>query len=249
MQRRIDNFTNEEINFLIKEVKSFRQLMLRLGYSTNGSGDYVYVKQQLDYKGIDYSELLQRVAVYGNIVSLDENGKMKRKYSNEEVFIENSVLDRASVKKRIIDEKLIPYICNDCGITNEWNGKKLVLQLEHKNGKGDDNRLENLCFLCPNCHSQTATYTSKKIKKYNYCKCGKIIFKTSKSCNDCADKRVKIKNRPTLETLIQEIKEFGYHQLSKKYDVSDNTIRKWVKRYGVDPSTIKKLNYGSTRTN
>jgi hypothetical protein len=44
-----------------------------------------------------------------------------------------------------------------CGIS-EWNGKPLVLELEHKDGNSDNNTEENLCCLCPNCHSQTASY-------------------------------------------------------------------------------------------
>jgi hypothetical protein len=45
-----------------------------------------------------------------------------------------------------------------CGQGPEWNGKTLVLQLDHENGDCTDNRLENLRFLCPNCHSQTETF-------------------------------------------------------------------------------------------
>ncbi|HEY6637471.1 MAG TPA: HNH endonuclease signature motif containing protein, partial [Solirubrobacterales bacterium] len=47
--------------------------------------------------------------------------------------------------------------CEICGI-DSWLGKPLKAQLHHKNGDGSDNRLENIQFLCPNCHSQTDTY-------------------------------------------------------------------------------------------
>jgi 5-methylcytosine-specific restriction endonuclease McrA len=47
--------------------------------------------------------------------------------------------------------------CELCGI-DSWMGKPLNVQLHHKNGDGTDNRLPNLQFLCPNCHSQTETY-------------------------------------------------------------------------------------------
>ena len=81
--------------------------------------------------------------------------------TNEEVFVENSFYARHNIKRRIIQQKLIPYICSDCSNTGNHNGKPLSLQLDHINGKAEDNRLENLRFLCPNCHSQTDTYAGK----------------------------------------------------------------------------------------
>ena len=67
---------------------------------------------------------------------------------------------RACVRRVIIKDSLLPYECSECGIS-EWNGRKLALHLDHINGKNGDHRLENLRFLCPNCHSQTETYTGK----------------------------------------------------------------------------------------
>jgi 5-methylcytosine-specific restriction endonuclease McrA len=67
---------------------------------------------------------------------------------------------RAGVRRVIIKDGLIPYKCGECEIS-EWNNKKLALHLDHINGKNSDHRLDNLRFLCPNCHSQTETYTGK----------------------------------------------------------------------------------------
>lgn len=89
-----------------------------------------------------------------------ENVSKRKKHSNSDVFIKDSSYPRHRLKKRIIDENLIPYVCS-CGNTGQWNGKPLSLQLEHKNGINNDNRLSNLGFLCPNCHSQTSTYAGK----------------------------------------------------------------------------------------
>lgn len=87
-----------------------------------------------------------------------------RSYSNDEAFIENSTIARHHVKKRIIKQNLIEYKCEDCGNDGNWNGNILILQLEHKNGISNDNRIENLGFLCPNCHTQTKTYAAKNRK-------------------------------------------------------------------------------------
>ena len=49
------------------------------------------------------------------------------------------------------------YKCSSCGIL-EWNGRQIVLEVEHRDGNGENNSPENVCLICPNCHSQTSTY-------------------------------------------------------------------------------------------
>ena len=51
--------------------------------------------------------------------------------------------------------------CAICGIGPVWCDQPLVLQLDHINGVNNDNRIENLCYLCPNCHSQTPTFAGR----------------------------------------------------------------------------------------
>ena len=52
--------------------------------------------------------------------------------------------------------------CAECGIS-DWNSKSIVFDLEHKDGNSDNNTENNLCCLCPNCHSQTPTYKGRNI--------------------------------------------------------------------------------------
>lgn len=78
-----------------------------------------------------------------------------------EMFIENSPFTRGTVKRTILRLNLIKYQCAECSNPGHWNGKPLTLQIEHKNGLPNDHRLENLEFLCPNCHSQTDTYAAR----------------------------------------------------------------------------------------
>lgn len=80
----------------------------------------------------------------------------------DDYFCANSKVSRSAVRNLIIKNQLLDYKCNACGI-HEWNGQSLSLQLDHINGENNDHRLENLRFLCPNCHSQTPTFCGKNV--------------------------------------------------------------------------------------
>jgi len=157
----------------------------------------------------------------------------------EDILIENSTyLSSSNLKKKLLKYELIENKCDKCGCNNEWFGNILVLQLDHINGVNNDNRLENLRLLCPNCHSQTETYAGKKkkeIKNENnlkLCKKCKSIVNNKVFCEKC-DSEMKIKrrkvNRPEYDILIKEVGEMGYSATGRKYGVSDNSIRKWIK--------------------
>ncbi|MEK6327519.1 MAG: HNH endonuclease signature motif containing protein [Actinomycetota bacterium] len=75
----------------------------------------------------------------------------------EELFVAGRHRSRNHLKWRLLRAGLKENRCEDCGLT-EWRGKPLSMALHHVNGDGRDNRLENLRFLCPNCHAQTPNY-------------------------------------------------------------------------------------------
>ena len=100
----------------------------------------------------------------GKKVELTDYHKSIRR-NNEDVFVENSDYARHHIKKRVLEENLIEYRCGCCGIGPEWNNKPMPLILDHINGTNNDNRLENLRFVCSNCDSQLDTYKSKNRKK------------------------------------------------------------------------------------
>ena len=86
------------------------------------------------------------------------------KFSLDKVLVKDSTYPRRCIKRRIIEHDIIPYVCNICSQEPIWNGKPLVLILDHRNGINNDNRLENLRFVCSNCDSQLSTYKSKNRK-------------------------------------------------------------------------------------
>ncbi|MCF7866763.1 hypothetical protein K9L67_05975 [Candidatus Woesearchaeota archaeon] len=154
-QNKMSKLTNKEIIFFLENSLSFREVLQKIGYDTNGSGGYSTVKRECQLRNIT----IPKYHYYGDGIG------SKKRLSDEDVFCENSTYSRQHIKERIIKNNLIEYKCSECGNNGNWNNKNLSLQLEHKNGINNDNRIENISFLCPNCHSQTETYASKSRKK------------------------------------------------------------------------------------
>jgi predicted RNA-binding Zn-ribbon protein involved in translation (DUF1610 family) len=87
----------------------------------------------------------------------------KHIWTKETLFALNSTPYRTIVKDFMKRNGMVKDVCEECGQNSIWNNKRLDMELDHINGDSKDNRLENLKFLCPNCHSQTSTYKRKKI--------------------------------------------------------------------------------------
>lgn len=81
-----------------------------------------------------------------------------RLFKPEDILVPNAkIRQHATIRRVILDNKLLDYRCARCKLPPEWFGKTLTIELDHINGNPYDNRLENLRFLCPNCHSQQPT--------------------------------------------------------------------------------------------
>ena len=81
---------------------------------------------------------------------------LKRAKEQNQPFLANHAL------KKILITSGREYKCSVCNI-KEWNDKPINLDLDHINGDTFNNALENLRFLCPNCHSQTNTYKGRNV--------------------------------------------------------------------------------------
>ena len=155
---------------------------------------------------------------------------------DDQVFCESSNYNSSSALKKRLIATGRELKCESCGLGTEWNGKPITLQLDHINGIGDDNRKENLRFLCPNCHSQTDTYAGKRLKKQYFCNCGESISRYSTNCKKCA---VEARRNPNGYPPVAEIKEMlksaTYREIAEQHGVKTNTLICYVRRNSQSP--------------
>ena len=77
-----------------------------------------------------------------------------------ERFKRGELTGRITIRKVLAT--LRGYNCEVCNIS-EWNGKEIVLNVDHIDGRSDDNSPENLRLICANCHSQTPSYCGRNV--------------------------------------------------------------------------------------
>lgn len=150
--------TDEEYIEAAKKSISIAGMCKYLGRNPCGAGYYL-MKKKIEELKIDTSHFLGRGWNKGG-----ENLSKNEKIPDEEVFKEHSSYQSSKLKDRLIKGGYKEEKCEKCGRT-EWEGDKIPLQTHHINGVRDDNRIENLLLLCPNCHAQTDNYCSKNVKK------------------------------------------------------------------------------------
>lgn len=263
--------------------------------------------QKLGIPFSSFKHVCVRLGVYSNRkhlqppkISCECNEKIRHKSRQilDSIISGNqSNITSTKLKARLLKHDLIKNECSECGIGGVWNGKPIVLQLDHIDGNSNNNLLDNLRILCPNCHSQTHTYCRAKSTTFNRANynslesiiannkpktifelanllgithaagnyktirkeliarnleldappvavtpinitrvctlCDKPICNNSKSglCKSCVHISQHRCKHPTREQLIDELKTSNPYAIGKKYGVSDNAIRAWMRRY------------------
>ena len=140
---------------IVKNAYSYSDCLRSLGLGTKGGSSTDTLKRRI-------KELQCDISHFSSTKSTRKS--YQAKYDLDDILVENSTYANMScLKTRLIKEGRMEYKCEKCGI-NEWLNQPLSLHLDHKNGKNNDHRIENLRFLCPNCHSQTDTYAGKNKK-------------------------------------------------------------------------------------
>ena len=220
------DFSKEELQELLDTSCSFREVIRKCGHSDRSANTFQIFKKKIE--GLDLTKINHNRTKRGF-----NNGNSKSHIS--EHLVKDSDYPRGHLKTRILKEGLLENKCSVCNMEGEWMGKPIVMILDHINGVNNDNRLENLRMVCPNCNSQLDTHCGKGKKKLHLCDCGKEKDRNAKQCNGCSSISKRKVERPSLETLLKEVKETSYRETGEKYGVSDNAIRKWIKTYGGVP--------------
>lgn len=153
MENKIYKLSDEQFVELLKNSSTIAEVLFKLGYSVKGnSWGFAKIRQRMSDLNLDGSILKGRspITKYNKL----------HKINASDILKSNCKHNRNVLRRYVIKNQLIPYKCAICGCT-EWQGRTLSLELDHINGINNDNRIENLRFLCPNCHSQTSTYGSR----------------------------------------------------------------------------------------
>lgn len=141
-----DLTTDQEYVYMVVSVDSWNQLMKRLKLPQTNSARK-YVEQRVQTLDINI-----------------EHFRLNRGKRIEEVLCYRPNEKIGNVKKFLLKTGRL-YECEVCSAKPIWQDKSLTLQLDHKNGDRFDHRPENLRFLCPNCHSQTPTFSWKNVHR------------------------------------------------------------------------------------
>lgn len=223
-----------DIKEIVINSYSIRECLIKLNWNITGS-NHKLLKKIIQDEGIDISHF-----------DPHRNNNIKEKKQLVDVLIINSVFNRTHLKERLYKEGLKTRECELCGQGEMWMGKKMSLILDHINGVNNDNRLENLRIVCPNCNATLETHCGRNTKnsifnknKEKTCSCGNLIRSESDSCKKCSSIKIrKVKERPSYDTLRKDVSTLGYVKTGKKYGVSDNAIRKWLKviPVGIEPT-------------
>jgi 5-methylcytosine-specific restriction endonuclease McrA len=146
--------SDQEFKKIILASTSCIEAMKTLGFKCVAGNARCTVKRRIQELGIDISHWSNNT----------KNAHAANKQSHEEYFAKGTYHSGGHTRTRILKYNLIPYACALCGNKGEWQNKPLILQIDHINGDHTDNELNNLRFLCPNCHTQTDTFAGKNVK-------------------------------------------------------------------------------------
>lgn len=215
--------SKEYFQDIINKSNSISECLSYFGLENKGS-NYKTLRTRIEYDNVDATSLYERVK--SNTQLRIKNLHKEKTKPLCDFLKENSKCNRNYLKKRLIKEGVLKNECCICMNKGIWNNKILSLQLNHINGISNDNRIENLEIICPNCHSQTSNFAGKNKRKI-------------KEIADKKNRKSKI-SLVTKEELELLVKEKPFTHIGKQFGVTDNAIRKWCKIYDINTKPYRR---------
>jgi hypothetical protein len=225
---------SDELQKIMDSSNSLREVLRKLSPGSQSCGNFKALKNRIANDLLDLSSLQERRR-------LTKRNNIHRQLSLDDILTLNSTFRITShVKERIVEEGLLEYKCSICDNNGKWLGNPITLQIDHINGDCCDHRIENLRFLCPNCHVQTETWGAKNVKQPSIlqkrcCDCKMTIYSKSSRCNSCRgkkDRKFEITKDELEDLLLKQNK--SYVEIGKRYNVNGNSIKKRAKKLGID---------------
>jgi hypothetical protein len=240
-------FSESELRDAVATSRSYSEALRKVGLRPAG-GNHGTIKKyvarwRISTAHFDY-DAIRREALY------------KPPWPLTELLVEHSTYHRGHLKRRLFAEGLKEPRCEICGQGDTWRGLPLALILDHINGVHDDDRLENLRIACPNCAATFDTHCGRKnrlAELHRSClRCGADFIPAAKRqryCSRACGRRwdrsgrplpgARRVERPPYEQLIAEIAETSWSAVGRKYGVSDNAVRKWVRAYETERASVE----------
>lgn len=217
MNNKIYELSEDEFISLIRNSNNKAEVLFKLGYSVKGnSWGYTLLRKRMEELHLNGTEFKGRSGFKDKV---NESLKLE---NVDKILCENSPHTRAVIRRFVLKNNLIPYKCSCCGNEGMWLDKPLSLQLDHINGNCSDHRLENLRWLCPNCHVQTSTHGSKN----------EASTRIAKQYNITPELR---------ELIIDKYKELGSQQkVSDTLNISKNAIKQILSEEGLASKYINQ---------
>jgi hypothetical protein len=155
------SYTDEELIAAVKTSFSIAGVLKILRLSPTGC-NYKGMHANFARLGVDTSHFTGQ----GHLRGKHHSWTPKRPLSEILVVASSYRGSTSKLKRRLIREGLLVNRCSECGLPPVWQGERLTMILDHRNGDNRDNRLENLRLLCPNCNSQQPTFAGKDRGRY-----------------------------------------------------------------------------------
>ena len=149
-------WNEEQLREAVKNNKSIRGVLIDLGLAPKG-GNFATIKKAIQIYNIDSSHFTGQLWNKGGHTICNPAASLEAIFNNEVIY------PSYKLKIRLIKEGIKEEVCEICG-NREWLGHKIPLELHHIDGNHNNNNLENLQLLCPNCHASTNNYRGKNIK-------------------------------------------------------------------------------------